>query len=264
MKHRNPLLVPIVLLTLLFSVLIIAGQIICHKSTSDYLTNISVEVLGAIITIIFIDFYLNKHEKRIADKREAIALTLLKPIIRSNFAVLFAIYKASTSQKGNFYKTKQLHNFINDNYIETISHFNILGDAPVAPTTSWTNHLRNEFSKLNNDYDSLLDKYSSTMTPELVETIENIKNSHFHSQMTNGLTIITSYTASQGLTIPSNLFEKVFTKEHIVEPYFIYLKQLLRLVENKEAFNNFFEIDEAQWRDNVAPKIGSSRLEVQD
>ncbi len=261
MKHRNPLLTPIILLSVLFSGLFIAGQIICNKTTSDYLTNISVEVLGAIITIIFIDFYLNRHEQKIADKRETIALTLLRPVLRSNFAILFSIYKASTLRKDKLYKTKDLQDFLNDNYIETISHFNILGNAPIAPTISWTNHLRNEFSKLNKDYDSILDKYSSTMTPELVELIENIKNSHFHNQMANGLTIIASYAASQGQKLPKNTFGQLFTKEYIVEPYFNYLKQLLKLTENKDALNNFYEIDEGQWRDDISPKIGSSRLD---
>jgi hypothetical protein len=261
MKQRNPLTIPIILLLILFTGLILVGQIITSKSISDYLVNISVEVLGAIITIVFIDFYLNRHEKKIANKRETIAFTILRPLMRSNFAILFTIYKSSTLKKGNLYKTKELQYFLSDSYIETVSHFNILGDAPIVPNTSWINQLSNEFSRLNKEYDSLLDKYSSTMTPELVETIENIKNSHFHCQMINGLRIISSFASSQGQTLPENLFGQIFTKAHIVEPYFNYLKQLLKLTEKSNVINNFFEITEEQWRNDISPKIGSSRLD---
>jgi hypothetical protein len=256
MKYKSSLIKPLIFLSLLYLVLIISGKLIKNADFSDYLINISVEVLGAIITIIFIDIYLNRHEKRISSKRQEIALSVLKPILRSNFSIIFNLFKASTAQKGNCFKASELNNFLNDEYIETIKKFDISTNAPVSPTISWRDYLYREFVGLNNKYEALLDKYSLIMDPELVEAIEGIKNSAFHTHMTTTMPTINAFSSS----MPQDIFGQVFDKIHVMHPYFNYLKSLLKQIEDSNVLINFFEIHESIWKNNVAPQIGSSRL----
>ncbi len=62
MKHRNPLGIPLIILVGLFLLLTTSSKFISNNDLSEYLINVSVEVLGAIITVIFIDIYLSKQE----------------------------------------------------------------------------------------------------------------------------------------------------------------------------------------------------------
>jgi hypothetical protein len=260
MSNRNPLKIPLITLAITFISLIITGVLLNNKNFSDYLINVSVEVLGAIITVLFIDIYLNKHEKIIADKRERIAWTLLKPLMRAHYSLLFNLYKASTAKRGSNFKTIELPKFLSDDYIDTIRHLNVTLKAPVFPATTWINYLRIEFDQFNKKYDTILDKYSAHMDPDLVDVIESIRNSLFHHHMVIGLSMMDNLKRDNDNPTPQNIFGQMFTKEVIIEPYLQNLKTLISLSSNVDIMKDFLDIGDGHWRNDISPAIGSSRI----
>lgn len=252
------MIVPLLILFVLFLVFGGIGAF-TNNPFSDYAINISVELLGALITVLCIDIYLRNNENRLAKKRADIAWTLLKPTVRSNFHLLFLIYKASATQKGVNLVTSQLSNFFNIDFLDNYSRFNIFAEAPVVPSRTWMQYLKYEFEKINKDYDSILDKYAIHLDPDMVKVIEDIKTSTFHRHITESLSLIEA-TRLPGHQLASDFFGQLMDKEYVLEPYIKSLKQLLRETSKSEIMANFFSIDDGSWRNDISPKIGSSRL----
>ena len=255
MKNKNPLNIPLKILIALFFLLIIIG----YSMELDYLINVSVEILGSIVTLIVIDIYLSKNEKKIATKREQIIWTLVKPILRENLSVLFSMYKSTTTKRGANYKTEELSKFFTEDYAKTIQHLNIYSEAPIYPDAIWLNYLINKFTGLNNNYNSLLEKYSNQMEPELVELIEEIKNSSFHSNIISIMPTLINFTISNNMKVPKDFFSQVFDYEYCIKAYLTSINKIINLSAENEIMHNFFEIEDQIWREDVAPLIGSSK-----
>lgn len=257
MKTRNPLYIPLFILFILLIIFFVIGMVVKNEEVGDYFSNLSIEILGAIITLIFIDLYLSRHEKRIAEKREKIAWTLLRPIIHSNLSILFTIYKAASKKQGKNYETNELSEFLGEDFIVTIQHFNVIGSAPIFPDMSWIDYLKIEFEKINKRYNEVLDKYSIHMEPELVEILEEIINSRFHKHLID----INPSLFKYNVDMSQDFFRRTCTRKYHIEPYVNNVKTLLNLASKVEIMDNFFKITDLSWDNKLAPQIGSSRID---
>lgn len=260
MRKKNILFKPLIYLAIIFLILFVTSKFISNQNIKDYISDLSIEILGALIVIIFINIYLNNYEEKLAEKRESIALKLLKPAMRHHFETLFIILKASTEEEGKIYSTKELGDFFNDDFIENIRRLDVTAEAPIYPKISWIPYLQSKFIEINSRYDSILNKYAVSLSPDLVEVIEGIKNSTFHDLIVRILPTTLSYSNSKESSLPNDIFSELFTKEDICEPYLVLLKTLLNHTINKPETNDFYKIDKEDWRNDIAPKIGSSRI----
>ncbi|RYY69512.1 MAG: hypothetical protein EOO13_09315 [Chitinophagaceae bacterium] len=251
---------PLFIIGLLFFVTVIFGTCSSQLFLKEYAINLSVELLGALITLLFIDLYIGNRENKIAMKREGIAWTLLKPVVTQHFDILFQIYKSSAPQKGINLNTAHLSIFFDETFLDNYRHFNVKNTAPVYPPQTWTNYLKNMFTKINNGYDNVLEKYAIHLDPELVKTIEDIRSSHFHKRMIESLTIIFNKPASAKGLFLVQTFGELFTKEAIILPYFDSMKELLMHARKTEVMDNFFSINDNSWDDRMLPKIASCRI----
>lgn len=257
----GPLTIPLISLLILFLFTRFSNLIITNCSFNSFCSDISIEILGAIITILLIDFSIKRREERIAEKREQIALSLLKPIIRNNLTLLFNLYKATTDIKGSNYTQNELKNLFNSDYIETIQKLDITKNAPIYPDTNWINYLKAEFSELNRRYETVLDKYSFVMPPDIVQEIENIKNSIFHQNMIINMPNILNYWSSLGKTESiKNMFGQVFSEEYVVEPYLKKVVFLLDILNKFEYMKDIYKVEDGEWRNDISPKIGESKI----
>ena len=69
MRKLEPLKISLLILIAVFLICIAVGNLINNVKLSDYLINVSVEMLGSIITLLFIDLYLNNQEKKLEKKK---------------------------------------------------------------------------------------------------------------------------------------------------------------------------------------------------
>ena len=259
MRKLEPLKISLLILIAVFLICIAVGNLINNVKLSDYLINVSVEMLGSIITLLFIDLYLNNQEKKLEKKRETIVWKTLKPIIREHISLLFSIYKSTNEVRGYNYECDKLQDFFTGDFKSIIRNLDLTKDAPIHPTLDWLSYLTLNITELNNKYEKILDKYSAYMVPELIDSLENIKESLFHSVIITTIPTVSNFAKMDNKVIPNDIFKTLLDEEDI-DKYVYELVHLLKLSEKDNIMKNFYVINNEKWRNDIAPKIGSGRL----
>lgn len=220
-------------------------------------SNIATEVLGIIITVIFLDAYLSMREQNKRNERQSSFLKTLRQPIHRHLSILFNIYKATRLKEGKVGKI-QASDFFDEEYFSHIILLDLAKTAPVYPARKWILYLAYEIQKYFDELDHFLDKYSFEMDLECIQLIESIKDNSWLNMQVQ----LNNPSINLGNTFP--LFYPNNTpgdqKVSIMKEYHALLTKFITYVNTK--FDEEYKIViNADWSPNVSPGLGSGRLD---
>lgn len=253
------LLIPIIILVLISiaSIFLFIWQPFNGEWQGSIFSNIGTETLGVLITIIFLDAYITSREQNKKNERQCSFLkTLRQPVLR-HLSLLSNIYKATRQEEGNKGKIS-VSDFFNDDYYSHIILLDLAKPAPVFPEMKWCHYLATEVKKYFDELDNFLDKYSFEMDLECLQMIENIKSNswlnlqlHLGNPAINFGDILPIFYPTND---PNDQKIKGMKGYHELLVIFITYINLKFDDEHKIVIN-------ATWSTNIAPNIGSGRLD---
>jgi hypothetical protein len=220
---------------------------------SAFISNTATGIVASLIIIFFVDKIIerNKERERVAIIRVAIRRLRL-PIIW-HMTLLVNMYKAAVQNKPSTLPTTY-QDIFTDAYYKEISFLDFSKDAPVALKMDWFNYIYSEVMMFKQKLEQIVDTYSAFLYAKLIDVLEKITDSHFIHFMPQAK-MIPLVDRQQGFkrdyTMLAGMEELV--KEHVF--------LMLQLIEYYNSYaDSPIEFNQDIWRDDVAPKWGSSRI----
>ena len=220
---------------------------------SAYLSNIASGIIGSMIIIFLVDLIIARNREKERLRVVKVALQRLRIPIIWHMRLLCNIYKAAAQKKPTPLPSTFEDTFRGDYYKE-ISFLDFTKDAPVIRKRDWFSHLDLTTNLFKEKLEQVIDTYAASLDVRLIEILERIINSHFVFAIPQ-LRSLPSIDKQQGFKRRYTMFSGIerFVAEHVTN--------MLELVEYFNSFSDSkIQLGRDVWRDDVAPKWGSSRV----
>lgn len=223
----------------------------------DLTLNLATELLGVVISVVFIDLVINYHKRIEKLKFERIALRQLKIPLNRQLDLLVKIYKASTINKPNI-KINKIELLFTDDFYAEISNFDFSKTAPVIPEQEWMDYIQNEVKNFDSLLNGVIEKYSIYLDSVVIDILEELNNSSFSSFLKQ-IPNIRYVDRTKGIN-RKYVFLGAEGMKSMIENY---ISNLCKIIEiyNLSVVNSegMIKLSEDTWREDVSPKIGSAR-----
>ena len=221
----------------------------------DVMLNLATEMIGILVTVVFIDSVIRRREERQRRRFRTIALQQLRFPLIQHFLLLFELYKASVERKPDR-EISGVADLFNADYFTQISYLDFEKPYPVTPPMSWAQWVSAETSRFKNDLERVVDKYAIYLDPDTLDVAERVIGSHFIRQAGFFPTIIGMWKR-QGSEIPANLLGgmSVTMREHTTAFY-----GLVEVYNAEAPDDRKVAFGEHMWSNNASPLIGSGRV----
>ena len=249
-------------LNLKFSVLVVFALAIMSLFAygkgwfEDFSLNLGTELIGVLISVLFIDLVVSRHERAEKLKLRKIALRQLRIPMQRHLNLLFGIYKASVAQEPEQKFDKPESLFCED-YFTQIAYFDFSKEAPVVPKQQWMQYIQKEVKNFNDSLSRTLEKYAIYLDSEVIDLLEKMINSSFLSFLQQIPNI--RHTDEIEGYIRKYVFFGAPGMRDMVEEYSKDFSRITEIYNSVVDSNQVVKFSEDIWRNNVAPKIGSAR-----
>lgn len=160
-----------------FSIFAILNSTVKDGWDQNFWMNMGTGLLCSLLLIFTADFIIKKDKQLDIRRRKQIAFKRLRRPIVAYLSVLAQMYKATTvSPDTNF---KSPHELINDEFLDVISHLNLLSEAPIFPSRTWSQYLSEGTNQFKVSVESVITNYGDIIDAELLEILENINDDPF-------------------------------------------------------------------------------------
>jgi|GEM_PF-3972297 len=223
---------------------------------SDFTLNLGTELIGILITVVFIDLVISRHEQREKSKLRRIALRQLRVPMQRHLSLLFNMYKASVTAPA----TRSINGpetlFREDYYLQLAS-FDLSKDAPVIPKQQWIDYACHEVNEFRESLSRTLEKYAMHLDSEVIDLLESLLGSSFLSflkQVPN----IRNIDRNEGLNRSFVFFGAPGMKD-MIERHTDLFSRLVKLFNSEMDQADHVKLSSDIWRNDVSPQIGSAR-----
>ena len=134
--------------------------------------NLASEVVGILITVLFIDAVIQRREEREQRRYRSVSLQQLRLPLKQHLLLLFDIYKASVEQKPDR-EISRVEDLFSDDYQTQLTRFDFASEGPMVligvggdQKVPWFDYLRQEVGKFKDDLNRILDKYAFYLDPD--------------------------------------------------------------------------------------------------
>ena len=226
--------------------------------------NLASEVVGILITVLFIDAVLQRREEREQRRYRSVALQQLRLPLKQHLLLLFAIYKASVEQKPER-EISRVEDLFSDDYRTQLTRFDFASEGPMVligvggnQKVPWFDYLYKEVGKFKDDLNRIVDKYAFYLDPDTLNSAEQLINSSFVNIISYGPTIVTNArnTGHQGgMRIFAGDGMSTVIREHTDT-----FTKLVQICNKEASSENKIRVESHMWRNDTAPLIGSARV----
>ncbi len=141
---------------------------------SDALSNIATGFYGSIVVYYLIEKRLEEAHEEESTERRRIALTRVRRPLQSLLNFLAQFYKAASNKPDPIPKTYT--EIFSEGYFDNIRYLDFEQDAPVIPKRTWMTYSSEVVVRIKNQFDQVIDTYSSSFDPETLELLEKVSN----------------------------------------------------------------------------------------
>lgn len=239
----------------LFLIILGLGNPFGNEISRSFYFGLSTELTGAILIIFLVDRIIARNQEEETTRRRTIALRGLRFALRQHLALLVAMFKASVSkQPERDYRTPS--DLFDDYYVEQVGFLDFAKKAPVLPDMRWYEYLASECGRFKEQVNLTLTKFSTDIDPDLLDVLEELVNSPFLSFIIQA-PAINVIDQRLGFARSQNLFMGLGP---IVKDYVNAFSKLLELYNANVADMDRVSLPPGIWRNDVAPKLGDSRV----
>ncbi|WP_300565431.1 hypothetical protein [Flavobacterium sp.] len=245
---------------------ILISIIILYFKTSDselksFSLNLITEILGIFITVFLIDRAIQSREKKEKLKILQSAYIQFRNPVMKMLDFLITAYKASCDTKPEDLKFTYKQILSTDEFYEAIKFLDFKNKAPITPTTNWSAYSAQHVRFLKDSFDKTIDKYAFVLDSKLINDMESLSNSRFLQILASAEIILQSDISMNHNRANLN----ILANNHATKELKTFLKNIFELIEYFEKQSqklSFWTYDQGIWGDNIAPKIGSSRVKI--
>jgi len=225
---------------------------------SDLFLNLGTEIIGILLTIFLIDRIIKKNEENERKNLQKVVQRLLISPVNRHYDLWFNIYKATILELPAKDLTDPRELF-NGDFYSKIAFLDITKNSPVYPERDWAKYIYQELNVFKEKLERIIIKYSFILESELLDLLENIVSNHFvhHIQLE-----YQSYKPEKGVTWFIWQSEGNLIINPVLEDYINAYYKLLDYLWNKIPEDKKKKITDQDWRDDVAPAIGSGRIDL--
>lgn len=247
------------LLILFGIILLIVWRIYVNTNTwiENFSLNLFTEIVGILLVVFLIDRIINRNRNKEKERYENIAIKQFRIPLIHQILFLLKLYKASTLTKPEKI-TDQIDNLFPEDFFKQIVYLDFSKDAPQLPAVQYLDYCVQEIKRFKESISRTLEKYSIYLSPDIIELIENILNSHFIFFMMQ-LTRIREIDKSEGIKRQYNFFMG-YRMDTIIREYIDLMKSFITKVNSHLSSDNKIHISTTVWRDDNAPSLGSGRI----
>lgn len=228
----------------------------------EFSLNLATQVIGILLVVFLIDRVISINQENERKKRQVIALQQLQIPLRRHFILLFNIFKSSIQVKPDK-NYKHVSDLFDDTYFVQIAFFDFSKPAPVIPLDAWFNYLSRECSQFREALNRTIEKYSLYVESDIIDLMEETINSSFISFIIQAPAIqapaIREVDTREGVIREYNLFGGQGTCD-LVKEYTSLFSKLIESYNQNVPDEKRIKMTDDLWRNDVAPKIGSSRI----
>jgi hypothetical protein len=223
-------------------------------------SNLAAGFLGALLTVTLIDRRLERQHKALSTKVRKVAFNKIRPTLSSHIGVLSNWQKAA-AQHPPEHLPQTIEDVFDESYFRDVRTFDFSKSAPTLTPMSWFMWTPQSFKAFREQLSIVVDTYVAFLEPDTIERFESLANSTIVLmliQMPN----MPEIDARLGTRRRYNMFwdESIVTE---LRRHVTLLKAIV--AEYNSIGSEPIEIAELNlWRDDVAPKIGSSRIAEAD
>jgi hypothetical protein len=258
-KFRIPLIILLIIfvsITTLF--LLIYYKCVCVKAewVKDLLLHLMSEIIGIILVIILIDRIIENIQEKQRKKRQLIAFKQLRIPLDHQFNLLLNIFKASVQEKPNKVYVN-VSDVFDDTFYKEIEYFDFSKSAPIVQQIDWFKYLEIEFIRFRDSLNRTLEKYSLFLDSDVNDCIEELINSNMMSFILIVPSLKEIYI-KRGYHHTYNLLSGAMVQT--VKEYIDLFLKLIDYYNQNVQDRDQIKCGKNLWRNDVAPKIGSSRI----
>jgi len=227
MKFKKIYSVPWILVSFIVLLIIsIIALLISHNIDTQYgwwsgfLAGLSTEILGILLTLLFVDFIIRKRDENRRRKIELIALSQIREALYSHIHLLAMLVNDSGEDKWVV-----VNKAFDDKYFEKISSFDITKPSNYYPQVPWYDTIPMSFKRLRIHINEVTDKYIFFLKDDTLKLLNKLEFSINNSFM---LKLRQQYKISKNLGVDT---AHPF-KEEIIDHFKQYTLILLKLVEH--------------------------------
>lgn len=245
----------LIVLVLVFSVLSFVYE---GLWLGAYLSNIAAGLVGSLIIIFLVDKIIERNRETERVRIVRIALKRLSIPLINHMRLLCSIYKASTRSKPASLPTT-FDDLFSDKYYNEISFLDFSKKAPVIPERDWFTYMHNMMTSFKKKTEEIIDTYAVFLDVALLDILERVANSSILSY------VIQSRDTPQ--IDRKHKWRRVYTMfkgvERLLREHISYMKELIEYFNSKsDSPIQLTNIIQDIWRDDVAPKWGSGRVDT--
>lgn len=224
-----------------------------------YFSNVAAGLVGSLIIIFLVDKIIERNRKSERTKVVGIALKRLRIPLRRHMKLLCSIFKASTQSKPSSLPTA-FHELFNDKYYEGIAFLDFSKESPEVPKKDWFTYLYNQTKWFKERIEQIIDTYAVFLDVALLDTLEKVVDSNFLSYV-NQAKSVPEIDREFRLKRVYTMFNGV---ESLVREHVSTMMELIGHFNSNSDSPIELTTIQGIWRDDVAPKWGSSRADRAD
>ncbi|WP_254764123.1 DUF7550 family protein [Natrinema marinum] len=231
-----------------------------YAGLKDIFAGVATATLGSYITILLVERSFREQEEHRRQRIQAAALRQIQGSLNSHLSFLSEMYIVALEEYPSSPPASyaELFNGDFDKQVQLLDFERSYPTAGDGPNPDWFQISENEISNLRNQFDKTINQYAGLMEPELVETLQSIKE----SELTKFLTAISEANIRK---LDSDFgvdrqYTVLFGHDDIISSHTDAVLNLVQRYEDVSIDITPIE-DQGAWQDNVTPHAGSARVE---
>lgn len=226
----------------------------------ELVPNLVAELVGILVVVGLVDAVLRRRERADRRRREKQALRQLKIPLVHHFHLLINMFKASAAEVPN--PQDRDSQVFGSQFMEALQWLDFSADAPVIPKVDWFTHLERGFRAFRDALRGTIDSYGIFIEPDLIDVMEGLINSTVLSVVIQA-PAIKQVDQQERFVRPYNLFGHDSFRPYLTE-YTTWFQVLLDCFNAAVNEDDRIVYPDSQWRDDVAPAVGSARIDMAD
>ena len=168
----------VIALLLLSAIVFVISLCITNSWWSGFMAGLATEIFGIVVTLLFVDFVLEKRDESKRRRIEVIAFSQMRKDLQSHIHFLAMLANVSGEDRNT-----SVNEIFNDKYFEEISALDIMERSNYVLKAPWCDIIREHFMRFHRQISEILDRYIMVLDIDTIDLLEEVKSSVNHSIM---------------------------------------------------------------------------------